>query len=235
MTDIFNIYCDESCHLENDGIEVMILGSIWLPLSKVKSISTDLKQIKRDHGLDSNFEIKWIKVSPAKTEFYLNVLDYFFDNLDLNFRGIIVPNKSLLNHNFFNQDHDTFYNKIYYTMLKTLFNLSNKYRVYIDIKDTHSTQKASKLQEILSSSIRDVNKDCIERVQPIRSEESNLLQLVDLIIGAISYSHRGLSRNAGKVALVDNLKIKSGFSLTQSSPVREQKFNLFVWSPQDVN
>ena len=27
-------YCDESCHLENDGINFMILGSIKLPREK---------------------------------------------------------------------------------------------------------------------------------------------------------------------------------------------------------
>jgi len=31
MTNIYNIYCDESCHLENDGEKVMVLGAIWCP------------------------------------------------------------------------------------------------------------------------------------------------------------------------------------------------------------
>jgi len=26
MSEIFNIYCDESCHLENDGRNAMVLG-----------------------------------------------------------------------------------------------------------------------------------------------------------------------------------------------------------------
>jgi len=35
MSDIFNVYCDESCHLENDGQRVMMTGlmsSIWIAL-----------------------------------------------------------------------------------------------------------------------------------------------------------------------------------------------------------
>ena len=29
MDSIYNIYCDESCHLENDCEKAMVLGAIW--------------------------------------------------------------------------------------------------------------------------------------------------------------------------------------------------------------
>jgi hypothetical protein len=29
MNKTYNIYCDESCHLENDKQEVMVLGAVW--------------------------------------------------------------------------------------------------------------------------------------------------------------------------------------------------------------
>ena len=29
MSETYNIYCDESCHLENDDKPVMLLGAIW--------------------------------------------------------------------------------------------------------------------------------------------------------------------------------------------------------------
>ena len=35
---IFNIYCDESCHLPNDGQTIMTLGLIWCPLDKTREI-----------------------------------------------------------------------------------------------------------------------------------------------------------------------------------------------------
>ncbi len=34
MGDIFNVYCDESCHLENDHRKVMVLGAVWCPFDK---------------------------------------------------------------------------------------------------------------------------------------------------------------------------------------------------------
>lgn len=44
--DIYNIYCDESCHLENDHQKVMVLGAIWCSLDKVKEISKRIREKK---------------------------------------------------------------------------------------------------------------------------------------------------------------------------------------------
>ncbi len=80
MGGIYNIYCDESCHLQNDHQQVMVLGAIWCSLEKTKEIAMRLREIKLRHGLPPNFEVKWSKVSPAKLLFYKDLIDYFFDN-----------------------------------------------------------------------------------------------------------------------------------------------------------
>ena len=72
MSAIFNIYCDESCHLQNDHQLVMVLGAVWCPLEKTKEIAVRIREIKKRHGFASNFEIKWSKVSPAKRLFYMD-------------------------------------------------------------------------------------------------------------------------------------------------------------------
>ncbi len=38
MPQIINIYCDESCHLENDNQKVMVLGAVWCPFEKKDEI-----------------------------------------------------------------------------------------------------------------------------------------------------------------------------------------------------
>lgn len=72
----------------------------------MKSISKRIREIKVRHGLKPEIEIKWTKVSPAKVHFYLDVLDYFFDDDDLHFRALIVPDKSKINHIAYRQTHD---------------------------------------------------------------------------------------------------------------------------------
>lgn len=48
---MFNIYCDESCHLEHDLQKVMVIGAVWCPLQKTREIAVRLPEIKRAHGL----------------------------------------------------------------------------------------------------------------------------------------------------------------------------------------
>ena len=226
---IYNIYCDESCHLEKDQQDVMVLGAIWCPLDKSKEIAIRIREIKRQHSLKQNFEIKWTKVSPAKLYFYLDLIDYFFDNSDLHFRALIVPDKAKLRHAEFNQSHDDFYYKMYFDMLKIIISPNATYRIYIDIKDTKSAQKAAKLHDVLCNNRYDFSRSIIERLQTVRSHEIELLQLTDLLIGAISYANRGLDTSHAKSSIVQRFRDRSGYRLTQSTLYREDKVNLFYW------
>lgn len=66
MALIYNVYCDESGHLEHDEVPVMVLGALWCPREKAREIAVRLREIKARHGLSPSFEVKWTKVSPAK-------------------------------------------------------------------------------------------------------------------------------------------------------------------------
>jgi len=225
----YNIYCDESCHLENDNINVMVLGAIWCAKGKKRKISKRIREIKSEFGLSSEFEIKWNKVSPAKKDFYLRLIDYFFDDEDIHFRALIVSDKSVLSHEPFKQSHDDFYYKMYFNLLKVILTPTNRYNIYIDIKDTRSQRKVEKLTEVLRTSKYDFDKKIINRVQQIRSQEVELLPLVDLLIGAVGYHCRGLQSNSAKLAIIKRIQQRSGYLLNNSTLVRENKLNLFFW------
>jgi hypothetical protein len=229
MSQQFNIYCDESCHLERDGQRAMVMGAVWCPVEKAREISVRLREIKAHHGLKLGFETKWTKVSPAKTQFYLDTIDYFFDDDDLHFRGLIVPEKAKLKHEAFNQTHDQWYYKMYFDLLKVVFDPAAHYRIYLDVKDTQGADKVAKLHEVLANAVYDFSREIVERVQLVRSHDIELMQITDLLIGALGYLNRGLASNGGKVALVERIKERSRYSLTRTTLLREQKVNLFYW------
>ena len=229
MKQIFNIYCDESCHLEHDGEKAMVIGGVWCSLSKKDEIFRRLREIKEKHGLSKRFEIKWNKVSKGQLNFYMDVINYFFDNSDLHFRVLVVPDKQELNHKVFNQSHDTFYYKMYFNMLKTLFEPNYEYNIYIDIKDTRGQKKVERLHDVLCNNHYDFNRQMIKKVQQVRSEEIELIALADLLIGAVSYLHRGINTSEAKLKLIERIKARSGYNLTASTLYREDKFNIFVW------
>ena len=82
-----------------------------------------------------------------------------------------------------------------------------------------------------ANSMYDFSRGVIERIQSVRSHEVELMQLADLLIGAVAYANRGLAGNAGKEALVARMRKRSGYALTRTTLLREDKTNLFVWHP----
>ncbi len=229
-----NFYCDESCHLEHDQQTVMVLGAVWCPVTRAREIAQRMREIKAEHGLKPGFEVKWTKVSPAKFRFYGDLLDYFFDNSDLHFRALIVPDKSLLDHGAFRQSHDTWYYKMYFTMLEALLAPDCHYRIYLDIKDTRGPAKVRKLHDILCNSMRDFRREIIARVQTVRSHEVEQLQLADLLVGMVSAAHRGGTTSEAKLRLVERMRRRSGYSLLQTTLLREDKVNLFRWEAREA-
>lgn len=233
MTVVYNLYCDESCHLEHDRQGIMVLGAIWCPLKKAREIALSVREIKTKHGLNPNFEIKWNKVSPVKIQFYIDVINFFFDNKDLHFRTLIVPDKTKLNHRLFGQSHDDWYFKMYFDMLKAIFRPNVKYRIYVDIKDTRSGPKIAKLRNVLCDNMYDFSRKVIERIQTVRSHEVEQIGLVDLLIGIIAYANREFKGSTAKLSLVDLMKQRSHYELTRTTLLREEKVNIFRWEAME--
>jgi hypothetical protein len=232
MDTLTNIYCDESCHLEHDGQPLMVLGALFCEAKKTREVAERIREIKERHGLPRGFEIKWTKVSPAKVEFFRDVVDYFFDDDDLHFRALIAD-KSRLHHEAFAQTHDEWYYKMYFGLLKALLSPDQRYHIYLDIKDTRGAAKVERLHDILCNSMYDFNRRIIGRLQLVRSHEVEQMQLADLLIGAVGYANRGPATSAAKQALVERIRKRSGYSLRSTTLLREQKLNLFHWIPQE--
>lgn len=230
-----NIYCDESCHLEHDQQKIMVLGAVWCPADKTHDIFRDIRKIKADHNLSSQFEIKWTKVSESKADFYLDLVKYFFHNKNLHFRALIVPDKSLLRHEDFEQDHDTWYYKMYFDMLKVIISPDDRFRIFVDFKDTHGGEKIRELHNVLSNNHYDFEKSIIQDIRIVRSHEVELIQITDLLIGTVAYANRKLSGNRGKEKLVQEIRNRTRYSLLKTTLFAEDKFNLFVWRAKECD
>lgn len=229
------VYSDESCHLEYDNSPVMVLGAMYCDASLKEKIFNDIREIKTKHGLSSFFEIKWTKVSESKVDFYLELLDYFWSNKDLYYRGLVAKGKNELDNTKYNSgDYDLWYYKMYFLMLDSIVYPGNEYKILVDIKDTRGGKRVKKLRDVLCNNMYDFRQEVITQISQINSKESEILQLADLINGALAYHHRGLDEldesNAGKKAIVEALKEKRTLDVRTSRG--EKKFNLFIWTPR---
>ena len=226
----FNIYCDESCHLEHDNQKYMVLGGIICEKSIKNRIKRDILEIKRRYNIKENAEIKWNKVSPSKLKYYKELVDYFFNNDNLRFRALIID-KTQLTHETFRQTHDDWYYKMYYQLLLNLVEPKQENYIYLDIKDTKSAKKVEGLKQYLSFKLMDYEFEVIKNIQSMNSQESVIMQLSDLLIGAIGYRNRKAydeeNSSIAKRDLMMYIIQKSEYSLNKSTFLSEKKFNLF--------
>jgi hypothetical protein len=229
MADAFNVYCDESCHPQNADQQSMTLGAIVCPVEKTREIAIDIRHIKQQYKLSPSFEIKWSKVSPAQQTFYLDLVNYFFDRQDLYFRALIVPDKPRLHNHTSRQDYDAWYYQMYFELLKPLFISEAEYNIYLDIKDTKSSESTRKLHNELCDNINDAEYKIIKKIQTIRSHEVEQMQLADFLIGIIGYANRGLTTSTTKLALTEKMRSRSSYSLTQTTPPDAHKMKLRLW------
>ena len=229
----YSVYCDESCHLENDGQPVMVLGAVWCHTSKREEVFKRIREIKKKNNISDKIEMKWTKVSNSKLSAYVDLVDYFFDDDDLHFRTLIVPDKSSLRHADFGQTHNDWYYKMYFDMLKSIISNEAIYNIYIDIKDSVGGEKIKRLEEVLSNDKYDFNRRIIKKMQLVRSDEIEIMQIVDILSGATMAANRNTTVSKAKNTIIDRIRERSGYSLTKTTLLTEMKFNTFVWNGQN--
>lgn len=146
---------------------------------------------------------------------------------------VIVIDKTKLNHEKYNQTENDFYHKAYYNMLKYIITPGNSYNIYPDIKDTNSYYYHQIMLDYLRIKMSDLNKRTIRKVQPIRSYEAPILQINDILIGALSFYYRNLSNNAVKVNIIKEISKYYQNSFDLSSNYNNTKFNIFIWKSRN--
>ena len=226
----YSVYCDESCHLESNDSKYMLIGAIYCPKEKVKEINNHIRKLKEDYNLSNNIELKWNKVDKKTEKLYLDIINYFFNNDDLKFR-VIVINKEKLDHEKYNQTENDFYHKAYYEMLKYIVSYNNSYNIYPDIKDTNSYYYHQIMFNYLKIKLSYTNNKIIKKVQPIKSYEAPILQVNDILIGALSYYYRNLSGNEVKLNIIKEINNLYQSSFDETS--YNEKFNIFIWKSRN--
>lgn len=217
MSKTFNFYCDESTHLQNDGKPYMMIAYVSCAYNQLKQHKESIKGIKAKHKIKG--EIKWSNVSAGAYPFYAELIDFFFAT-DLNFRSIIV-NKAQIDEGREGFKYDDFYFLMYYQLIHHKINMGYHYNIYLDIKDTRSHKKLHKLKEVLKYNAS------IRNCQFIRSHESYIMQMTDLIMGAINYKLRGEDKMEAKNKLIKKIESHCKVPFNQSTPKAADKFNLF--------
>jgi hypothetical protein len=226
----YKIFCDESNHLHSDTSNLMVIGGIGCPTNQVEYVNRFIKHLKHKHNATD--ELKWTKLNNNKKEYYKELLKFFFSSIYLKFNAQAVVNKSKLNHDKYNNgEADTFYYKMYYYALLPFLKPDKDVNIFIDYKDTKGGQRAKKLNEVIHNTFYgQINVD----FTIIHSHESQIMQLADIMIGAIAYKNRQDIEHKSEIKkfIISTIEELGGISLDVSTPQWEEKFRIFRFVPR---
>ncbi|MCP5003134.1 MAG: DUF3800 domain-containing protein [Planctomycetes bacterium] len=224
----FDIYCDESrpdlLSSKNATSKFMVIGSLWLKTANRSAYKEGIHDLRNKHLIGGEF--KWQKASPSKLPFYLELIDWFYKQGDnLRFRCIAVEHQKVNLLHYHDNDQELGFYKFYYQLLHHWILDFNEYAVFCDFKSNRRRDRLHVLKRCLEFSNLSSS---IKNVQAVRSKESVLTQLTDVLTGvaAARLNETIFDDSAkGKIAclLEENLNKKIGHTWKN-----EQKFNVFV-------
>jgi len=209
----FNFYCDESrgFYLEDHTQPYALVGYMSCAYNQTKLHSEVIRQLKAKHHIFC--EIKWSRLSKSAYPLYSDLINYFFA-ADLQYRAIVIDKSGL--------EHEDSYHKICFQLISETIKPEYNYNIYFDIKDSINAKIIIDFKNCLGD-----NFTAIRSLQNTRSRESELMQLTDIINGALSYRVRGLNAVIAKNKIIEKIQRLSKHPLTHAASKDHPQFNPF--------
>lgn len=230
---IYHIYCDESRQTQD---RYMVFGGIITTAKNVELFDKAM-QLYRE-GQNMMAEIKWGKVSDKKLNEYKALIDLFFSLNDaLHFKSIVFDTYLIDYKTYSSGDKELGFYKFWYQFLLHSFGpyakKEDRYLIFMDWR--HSSYRLSDLKEVLNNGMRKkygIREDIFRNIQPLDSKKSNMIQLVDVLMGAIGYQWNGCHTRTGarkaKILLSEYIAQKAGLiSLAQQTPFSKRNFSIW--------
>lgn len=221
-----DIYCDESrpdlFSAKNPDATFLAIGGIWSLQSEREELKSKIHALRNKHKIGGEF--KWTKVSHSRLEFYRELLDLFFRETSMRFRAIILNHNHLDLKTYHDNDAELGFYKFYYQLLIHWIKESKEYQIFCDFKKNRVHNRLPVLQNCLSNANIYAQ---INQVQTVRSEESVMIQLADVLTGAVSAKfNKTLIRGSSKDLLISYIEKQLGHPIKETSQA-EDKFNVF--------
>jgi len=228
-----DIYADESSQTQH---RYLVLGALTVRTDAVSNLVTAIRAARLPalpHG-----EMKWTKVSAAKLETYRAVADAFFASSDrdvAHFHALIIDT-SRLNHGRFNEgDREIGFSKMVFQLLYKHARLyPERLYAYLDSRTTRQSLESVRFM---------LNRRCATKLGrqefPFRrvvfrdSKESDMLQLNDILLGAVAWVKNGHGQrpdaSVAKNDLAAHVMARAGLrSLDADTPRNRTRFT--VWN-----
>lgn len=238
----FTLICDES----GTSDRYLVVGALTLPRKNHPLLAAEFHALKQKLKFRPEGEIKWKKVSRAYLPFYQELLAWFFGHLKANhcrFRVHIVDTASPEYRQYGGGSKEQAFYKVYYHLLfqsirrLVLEEEGSNVLVLLDYKRNQYPFRLAVLKKALNAGLkRDLK--LANLVANVESRDSSgahaelLIQVVDVLIGAIAHVRNGYLQKPGasavKAEMVRFLEAQAGTRFAFDTAARAP-FNLWTF------
>jgi hypothetical protein len=259
----YHIYSDESRH-KNERF--LLLSGIWIEETKIEIAEKEIADLREKHGyinsLDEHIsflgELKWTKVSERYHLVYKELVDILFNWIDkdiVRFNCMLVDTQSpnvmtygnIVKEGYFKLLYQLYYHNSKIPGVYKIYpdSITNPVQARIDLDRLHECLEKSLRKRFLpllnpQSVVKPIN--FVKNILPVDSKKTSLIQVVDVVMGAIGYLQNELFRLQGaKKAKVELMKyilekiVLSGAIQLKGKKyyvARSKKFNIWLFRPK---
>jgi hypothetical protein len=225
-----NVYIDES---SERGLRYTVIGGVIVPSSVAKEITAEIQ----NHKKHPSSELKWNRLDSRKIKLYEAVLKSFLDRRTakkLHFHCIVIDNEKV-DYDYSSGSVDLGFNKFIYQILLKFARLYSPRMLYVYPDERRTPQTGAQFRDVLNNGAaihREIQCRPFKLVEFHKSVLTPLIQLADMLIGAVAYEVNGHNlqpnANSGKLAFLEALKSGTGISSFHSSTRFAEK-TFTVW------
>ncbi|MFN4770627.1 MAG: DUF3800 domain-containing protein [Gemmatimonas sp.] len=231
----FHVFCDES-HLSPHTYRIQ--GGIWVRSEGLREVRQAFTELRARHPKAG--ELRWGKVDGREPwRVYLDLMDLFFSGpaaKHLSFKCIVVHSEDDRSRNGDKHERDLGFYKAYWTLLSHRLLANCTYHIRLDQRSSPRLKDPEgQLQERLNNT--GYNKGSYWDVLTCRGECSkreDLLQLADVLLGAIGWAWNGRRSTCGAKPgleryIADKLRWKD---LARDTAMNSAKANIWKYTPK---
>jgi hypothetical protein len=236
----FAFFCDES-GISTDRFTVV--GGISMRRDSINRILADMEAFRDRFTMTK--ELKWTKITDAKIEEYKHLVDYFFalNKADqCQFHCIVFDSHKWQHGKYNDGDRDVGLSKLYYQVLHHKFGkLCGPHgSLFVRVDRRNSSTSLEDLRRMLNAAMaRDhkVRSNPWKVIEPEDSKQCDILQLNDVILGAVCAVRNGRHLFEGgresKKLIAKHVLEQSGMSsFDYDSPRSATRFTVWNMRPR---
>jgi len=220
-----------------------VVGGLCVHKNTIPVVHKNIAEYRDKYNMKA--ELKWTKVSNQKVSEYTALVEYFFAMNSTNliqFHCVIFDNHKWNHRKYNDGDPDIGLSKLYYQLLHHKFGgYSGKVgSLFVCLDHRHSTTAHETLRKMLNAAAaRDhgITTEPFKQIVSANSKSDDLLQLNDVILGAVGAAKNGkhllASSRQSKRDLAALVLKKSGLPFDVDTPRNVMRFVVWNFRPRN--